>query len=340
MPSNPPVTIKHIAATLGMSHSTVSRALNGRLQISEDTRKRVREAAARLGYIPNQSARQIRGDAGLQIGLLIPDVQNDFFSNIAKVLADLCRQAGLRLLLGITEDDPATEENEIRGLLEARVGGMLVTLTSSPTAESLTLLNSTICVQLTARTPEIAGAAVCMADEQGCRDATAHLLDLGHRRIAFLGPSDASSIGGERLRGYLRAHREFGTEALAGGTELVAPRQEQGVEAARRLLALEIRPTAMLVASSELTLGALKAIQEAGLRIPDGISVVGYGDARWCELLTPPLTTVRLPVTSLAQEAAKELFAQLNDGSGNVRMPSTLRLGAELVVRGSTAPVA
>ena len=273
--------------------------------------------------------------------MLIPDVQNDFFANIAKVLADLCRRAGLRLLLGITNDDPATEEDEIRGLLAARVGGILATLSRQPTAASLTLLKTTVCVQLTGRIAAIPGTAVCLADEAGCREATEHLLDLGHRKIAYLGPSRTSGIGRDRLKGYRRAHEKIGAQPLADGVEFAPPHQEEGISGTRRLLALADRPTALLVASSELTLGALKAIQEAGLRIPEDVSLVGYGDPRWSELLTPPLTSVKLPVAKLAEEAAAELFRRLRDDvDGALSGPTTKRLPSELIIRGSTAPPA
>ena len=336
---NQPSTIKDIAAALSMSHSTVSRALNGKAQISEETKRRVREAAARLGYIPNHSARMIRGDAGMQVGLLIPDVQNDFFANIAKVLADLCRGAGLRLLLGITDDDPATEESEIRGLLEARVGGILATLSSKPTQASLQLLKTTVCVQLTARIRAVPGAAVCLADEAGCREATEHLLHLGHRKVGYLGLPTDTRFGRDRLKGYRRAHAHYGVEPLAHGVELAPAHQEEGVNGTQRLLALVDRPTAILAASSELTLGALKAIQAARLRIPADLSLVGYGDPRWSELLTPPMTTVRLPVATLAADAAQELFRRLaKDQNDAGKVPAMRRLPTELIVRGSTAP--
>jgi LacI family transcriptional regulator len=332
------VTIKDIASKLKMSHSTVSRALNDHWKISKETKQRVREAADQLGYVANLSARLIRGDAGLQVGLLVPDIQNDFYSSISTMLAERCRGAGLRLLLGITEDDPITEHSEIRAMLEARVSGLIATLTSKPLARSLTLLQGRPSVQLVRRLPKLQTAAVCIDDEIGCRLAAEHLFDLGHRRIAYVGTSKTISAGRDRVKGFLRAHALRGLSPQAGAIELVPPRQQFGMDAVARVLALEPRPSAVVIGSSELTIGGLRMILQAGLRIPEDISVVGYGDPVWFELLRPALTAVSLPVSGLADAAAQRLFDQIRGGVGaKAGASDIIRVEPTLVVRGSTA---
>lgn len=331
------VTIKDIASLLQMNHSTVSRALNDRSHISEATKKRVRAAAEELGYVANLSARMIRGDAGLLIGLVIPDVQNDFYSSISKELADRCRRAGLRMLLAITEDDPETEKNEIRALIEARVSGIVATLTSKPLPASLALLKEVLSVQLVRHSTKLQKAAVCMEDERGCQEATAHLLSLGHRRIAYVGTSKSISSGRDRVKGFLKAHQVENVAPLEGGMELVAPRQAYGFDGVTRVLALQ--PTAIVIGSSELTIGGLKAIREAGLRVPDDISVIGYGDPVWFDLLSPALTAIGLPVGELADAVAEQIFGQIEGNkSGVPASVSITRIMPRLVVRGSTAP--
>jgi LacI family transcriptional regulator len=338
---NPPkhsVTIKDIASKLKMSHSTVSRALNDHWKISKKTKQRVRQTAEQLGYVANLSARLIRGDAGLQVGLLIPDIQNDFYSRISTTLGERCRNAGLRLLLGITDDDPATEHGEIRAMLEARVSGLVATLTSKPLPASLVLLQGRPSVQLVRRLPKLRTAAVCIADEVGCQVAAEHLLDLGHRRIAYVGTSKAISAGRDRVNGFLRAHELRGLSPLKRAIELVPPRQQYGMEAVARVLSFEPRPSAIVIGSSELTIGGLRMIHQAGLRIPEDISVVGYGDPVWFELLRPALTAVSLPVDGLADAAAQSLFDQIRDGVvADSAKPDTIRVEPRLVVRGSTA---
>jgi LacI family transcriptional regulator len=329
------ITIKDIASLLNMSHSTVSRALNDRSHISDATKQRVRAAADKLGYVANLSARMIRGDAGPLVGLLIPDVQNDFYSKISKELADRCRHAGVRMLLAITEDDPEIEKNEIRALIEARVNGIAITMTSKPDAASLALLKEVPFVQLVRRTPRLLQPAVCMEDERACQAATEHLLALGHRRIAYVGTSNTISAGRDRVKGFLRAHEAHGTTPLAKGIELVPPRQGYGFDGVSRVL--KRRPTALVIGSSELTIGGLRAIRVAGLDVPTDISVVGYGDPVWFELLSPALTAISLPVAALAEAAARQLFMQIEDRDlGRTAKAEVTRIMPTLVVRGST----
>jgi LacI family transcriptional regulator len=329
------VTIKDLASLLNMSHSTVSRALNDRSSISEATKTRVREAADELGYVANLSARMIRGDAAPVIGLIIPDVRNDFYSNISKEFADRCRRAGLRMLLAITEDDPEIEKHEIRALIEARVGGIAITMTSKPQAASLALLDEAPFVQLVRRTPKLQRPAICMEDELGCQAATEHLLSLGHRRIAYVGTSRTISAGRDRVKGFLRAHEALGLEALGEAIELVPPRQAHGFEGVSR--ALTHRPTAMVIGSSELTIGGLNAIRVAGLEVPRDLSIVGYGDPVWFELLSPPLTAMSLPVAAMADAVADQLSAQIEERKAGREAKATLtRIMPKLIVRGST----
>jgi LacI family transcriptional regulator len=329
------ITIKDIASLLNMSHSTVSRALNDRSSISEATKTRVRKAAEELGYVANQSARMIRGDAAPVIGLIIPDVRNDFYSNISKELADRCRRDGVRMLLAITEDDPEIEKNEIRALIEARVSGVAITMTSKPLEASVAMINEIPFVQLVRRTPKLHGPSICMEDERGCQAATEHLLASGHRRIAYVGTSKTISAGRDRVKGFMRAHELRGATPLDEAIELVPPRQAHGFDGVSRALAH--RPTALVIGSSELTIGGLRAIRGAGLRVPEDISIVGYGDPIWFELLSPALTAMSLPVAAMAGAAADQLSARIADHkSGLIAKPSILRIMPQLIVRGST----
>jgi LacI family transcriptional regulator len=331
------ITIKDIAALLNMSHSTVSRALNDRSSISDTTKHRVRAAADELGYVANLSARMIRGDSAPLVGLIIPDVQNDFYSNIAKELADRCRQAGVRMLLAITEDDPDIEQNEIRALIEARVSGIAITMTSKPQPASLALLREVPFIQLVRRTARLHKPAVCMADERACQEATEHLLSLGHRRIAYVGTSNMISAGRDRVKGFLRAHEVLRMTPLSEGIELVPPRQAYGFDGVSRVL--KRRPTALVIGSSELTIGGLRAIGVAGLDVPKAISVVGYGDPVWFELLSPALTAISLPVAALAEAAARLLFVEIeNRNQSSAVKADVIRIMPKLVVRGSTMP--
>jgi len=332
------VTIKDIAVALGMSHSTVSRALSDHVHTSAQTKALVRETARQLGYVPNDSARVMRGESGTLIGLVIPDIQNDFYSRIAKLLTDRFSLAGFRLMLVNTEDDPRTEEEEILALAGARPAGFIVTATAKPTARSAELLQGIPTVQLVRHAKTLPGSLVAMHDQLGVHDATAHLLELGHRRIAYVGGARDITPGRTRWKGFAQAYKDLN---IPLGDEFVAlgpPRPEFGYAGMSQLLKQRQKPSAVMFGSSELTIGGLKAIREAGLSIPDDLSVVGYGNPVWMELLTPALTAVDLPVKDLADAATTSLLAQIEARDCNPAEP--LHIRPRLIIRESTASYA
>ncbi|MDH2238989.1 LacI family transcriptional regulator [Pigmentiphaga sp. GD03639] len=340
-PAHGPVTIKDIAAALGISHTTVSRALNDHPKLSDDTKARVRQAARELGYVLNASGRILRGGASPLVGLVIPDIQNDFYSAIAKRLAERCRDAGFQMVLAITEDDPDAECGEVQALIQARAAGIVITPSPAPLPRTVELLAGTPTVQLIRSVAALATDVVAMDDAAAAHDAAAHLLALGHRRIGYVGGYARIKPGRDRLRGFVKAHAEAGLEADRELIVQVPPRQEYGADAMRRLLAARQRPTAVVIGSSELTIVALAVIREHGLSTPSDISVVGYGDPKWYELTTPPLTAVRLPIEALAASTAELVFAriaaQARPGEP-ASAPRKLRIRPELIARGSAVP--
>jgi LacI family transcriptional regulator len=332
-----PVTIKDIANVLGMSHSTVSRALNDHIHTREETKELVKQTAKELGYVVNSSALIMRGEPGSLIGLVIPDIQNDFYMRIAKVLTDRFRSANLRMVLAITEDDPEMEENEILALVGARAAGIVVTPTAHPTERSATLLKGVPTVQLVRRAKSLPGTLVAMQDSVAVREATAHLLLLGHRRIGYVGGNLDITPGRARWRGFVEAHRQFDVAVDEMLTVLTNPRQDYGYSSMSKLLCHSKKPSAVVIGSSELTIGSLKAIQEAGLSIPGDLSVVGYGDPVWFDLLSPRLTGIRLPVDELADATAADLLSQIEAPGLKMTAPKKQGLRPTLIIRGSTA---
>lgn len=334
------VSIKTLAAHLNLSHTTVSRALNDKSTISTATKERVRDAAASMGYVANAGARLVRGMRGRLVGLIIPDVQNDFYSTVAKILAQRCMQEGLQLILAISDDDSALEALHIRAMLEARVAGIIITPTTALQKREAAFLATLPCVQIIRCHELIKAPFISLEDQQGILLATEHLLALGHRRIGFIGGLRALSTASERLSGYEMALAAFNLKVSDKLIALGPPRPEFARAAMKKLLSAPERPTGFVMGSSQLTLGALQAIKESGLTIPDEVSIVGYGDPPWFELAAPALTTLRLPVDDVSAAAATGLFLQMQSQAlKNQSVPVQPLLSPRLCVRESTKPV-
>lgn len=336
-------TIRDIARQLGLSHATVSRALADHPHVNDRTKSRVRAAADRMHYIPNASARAMRGSPSPLIGLVIPDVQNDFYATVAKIVADTLAARSYRMVLAVTEDDPEREARDLRALAEARVAGVIVTLTAAPRPATLALLKNLQTVQLIRTHRRLSSDAVGLDDRAGIRMATEHLLSLGHRRIAYIGGLADLSTGEQRLAGFMDAYRDGGVRPRPELIKLGAPRPEFARDAGAALMALKNSPTGLVLGSSELTLGTLQCLQTAGMRCPHDVSIVGYGDPPWFALAQRGITTVRLPAKEVALTAASLLLQRLNaargaDAETDIACASS-RFVPTLNVRGSTAAV-
>ena len=200
------ITIKDIAQQLGLSPSTVGRAIADHPRISRETKERVRIAAKDLGYVANTPARVMRGGSSRLVGLLVPDVRNSFFSMVAYVLSKCFENEGFHLALSITDDDRDTEMQQVREMVSARVAGLVIVPSAAPRRETLTLLQAVPHVQFLRRLPEIGTDWFGLDEERALLDATNHLLHLGHRRIAYIGDI-IFPTGKARYEGFRRAYR-------------------------------------------------------------------------------------------------------------------------------------
>ncbi|MCX7560614.1 LacI family DNA-binding transcriptional regulator [Sulfitobacter sp. F26204] len=297
------VTIKDIAQRLGVSHATVSRALNASPLISEDTKERIRNMAAEMGYVPDTAARVMRGEPSNIVGFILPDVQNHFYSAIAKVLAEAVSAMDLQLVLAISEDDPEQELRHVSELRRARARGIVITPVAGMLAETAAMLSEMPVVQLVRSHPNITADVVTAQDENATRLSTQHLLSLGHRRIAYLGGGlETLSTGNHRMEGYLAAMGA--TDGAVAEFRLVPPHPEAGYHAAMELLRQRPPPSGLVIGSSQLALGALRAIRECGLSVCDDISLVSYDDPDWHQLWGPGISTIQLPIRDMALFAA------------------------------------
>lgn len=329
------VTIKDIAAHLGLSHATVSRALNDHATTNIETKRRVHEAADELGYVRNTNASALSGAASRLVGFIVPDVKNEFYSTVAKVIADRCARAGLQMVLAISEDDPKLEHQHVLALRQARAAGVVITPTAGLIERTRDLLQPVAAVQLVRTHPLLEGSRVGMDDCDGVRLATEHLLELGHKRIGFIGGFEALTTGRARRQGYEEALAAADVAFDDSIALLGPPRSTFGGEAIRKLVEEARDISAVVVAGPQLMLGALSHIQELGLQIPRDLSIVGYGDSEWFSIWGPGLTTITLPIAGIGAAAAEALFNALESLPEKQRVDTIFK--ARLTKRGSTA---
>jgi LacI family transcriptional regulator len=334
-------TLRDVAKRAGLSAATVSRALTGQPYVDEQTRSRAVRAARELGYRPNALARALRVQTTRTVGLIIPDIRNDFYAESATVLQGALEAHGYRLILCISNSDPAHDRSYLRTLAEHRVDG-IVHVPSSPTdLRELEAGGRRIpIVELLRHSPDARFDAIVSDDREGAAALTRHLLELGHRRIAMLtGPPELSTTR-YRVEGYRGALREAGLDAadeiVLYGTYSRASGQFQ----TREVLAASPRPTAIFSSGSPLTSGVLRALADARVGVPDQISLVAYEDPEWYAISNPALTCYALPLREMGRVAAEHIVARVAEGDEAPPAPTMLRFSGRLVVRASTAPPA
>jgi LacI family transcriptional regulator len=332
-----PATLRDVASAAGVHPATASRALNPetRILVSEDTARRVAEAAARLGYRPNPVARSLRTRRSHTVGVLIPDLNNPLFPPIVRGLEDKLAAAGYVALLGNTDADQDRERTLFEQMRARHVDGfVLATATLHDQLLAEAAAGDVPVVLMNRLASEYSFPSVSVDNEQGARMAVTHLSRLGHTRIAHIAGPQEISTGISRLRGFRDGMATHGLEVdedlIAYATRYTV---EEGTRCCRELLS---RPgfTAVAAANDMLAVGCYAALDETSLQCPDDISVIGFNDMPFIDRLRPPLTTVRFPHYQLGTEAAQLLIERINGGGGPVKI---LYLAPELIVRGSTS---
>ncbi|WP_428391020.1 LacI family DNA-binding transcriptional regulator [Lichenicoccus sp.] len=333
------VTAQAVARHLGLSVSTIGRALADDPRISPATKTRVREAAESLGYVANEAARVMRGGSSKLVGLVLPDIRNDFYATIAQALSACCDREGYRLALCITEDDRELEARQVKELVAARVAGIIVVPTANPRREALAMLCSLPRVQLLRNLPALSADWFGIDDEHCMQAGTRHLLDLGHRRVAYIGGEPSLPTGAARVSGFRAAFRGAGVDPASAVEELGSTTVAFGAQAAARLLACGTPPTAIITGSVQVTLGVLETLHARKVAVPDQLSIVGFGDPSWFKWWREGLTTLQMPIEELATACGLWFLNRLRSKSVGQR-PHASITRASLVIRGTTAPPA
>jgi DNA-binding LacI/PurR family transcriptional regulator len=329
-------TLRDVAVSAGLSPATVSRALNGQRYVDEATRARVVSAARALGYRPNALARALRSKQTMTVGLIVPDIRNDFYAETASVLQGAFEERGYRLLLCISNNEAESDRSYLRTLAEFRVDA-IVYVPSTPTgARGLLSAPKRIpIVELLRHTEEGVYDAVVSDDREGAVALTSHLAALGHRRIAMIAGPQALSTSRYRIAGYRDVMRAAG---LAARIERGPFAPDHGYAATRALLAGDSRPTAIFSSAAPLTVGVLRALKELDVAIPHGVSLAAFEDPEWYAVQNPPLTGYGLPLREMALVAVELVTKRLSEPSEAERPPAMRRFSGRLIVRGSTAP--
>lgn len=332
------VTIKDIAARLEVSPSTVGRALADDPRISDATKKKVAAVANEMGYVANLAARMMRGVSSNLVGFVLPDIRNGFYSTIAHALSKCLQGAGFQLTLSETDDDRMAELQHIRELISANVAGIIIVPTSKPHREAIRLLGTVPHVQLIRRHTAVGNQWFGIDDTQAIYEATRHLVQLGHRRIGYVGGTDELPTGAARLQGFRNALPRD-AKLSPSSIQLGAPGSiDFGREATLALLAQNRAPTALVAGSVQITQGMLEALTAQGIRAPDDISVVGFGDEMGFRWWGPGLTTVGLPVYDLATACGLWFVHQIKQHTSTTA-PYTSISPATIIARGSTRAV-
>ena len=333
--SKGPATIRDVAKAAKVSAATVSRHLNKSIVLPLETARRIEKACARLAYRPNALAKRLSLGASQILGLLAPEIANPFFAALAAAAEAEARRHGYSLLIMSSGGDPDIECEHIDRLASRDVDGLIVLTSSADDGRVRERIDGHANVILVDE--DVPGASVSrifVENEQGAYEATRHLIEQGHEAIAHVGgPADLFSTR-ERHAGFVRALSEAGLSPRDSWVKFGGYDSEAGLAATLDLLAQPERPTALFAGSDYIAIGVLQGLRRLGLEAPAALSIVGFDDMPFAELLHPPLTTVRQPIAEMGRLGVQTLLQRMR---GETPEAGETRLPTQLVLRASVA---
>jgi LacI family transcriptional regulator len=336
-------TLHDVAREAGTSRSTASRALSGQGYVAAHIREDVLAAAKRIGYVPDALARTLKGQRSNVVGLLVSDLRNQFYAELAAGVEQALRAAGYQMVLVDDHGDPERELDGAKAFVAMRATGVVLTPAAAAATELLVERGVSV-VEADRRSGARGCDSVVIDSEHGAREATQHLLALGHRRIALLIDETKWATGAERLRGYRAAHRAAGVPLDRG---LVLDLEFQAADARSRVAELLDRNpdvTAVFAVNNLMAETAWLELRRRGLAVPRDVSLVSFDDLAWMRMVEPGLTAVAQPTYDMGRRAAELLLGRIAEreaaapskrGTGRRRVQETLE--PTLVLRGSTA---
>lgn len=331
------VTLKQIAEALGISAMTVSRAINNRANVDDKTRERVLKKARSMGYTPNHVAKSLVSSKTYTIGVVIPEISHAFFPEVVRGIEEVTNQADYQLFLTNANEQFEREKNAINTLRSKRVDGILVS--SSQTVEDYSFYRNIIksgsrivffdrCIE------NIGASCVSVNDRTSSRQVTEHLIKKhGYTKIGHLSGPQKVSIGQERYEGFLDAMRAHNLTVedkwiIEGGFQ-----EESGYKAMKKMLELpgDEYPEAVVMVNDPSAIGAMEALKEAGLSVPEDMAIVGFTDDIRAPLLETPLTTIHQPAYAVGKKAAEKLIRTIeneDEPAENIEVLTTLKIRA------------
>ncbi|WP_116049343.1 LacI family DNA-binding transcriptional regulator [Amycolatopsis palatopharyngis] len=326
-------TISDVAARAGVSTATVSRTLNGKSTVDPVLAARVQEAATELGYQPNGLARNLRRQETAVLALVISDVENPFFTAIARGVEDVAQTAGYSVVLCNSDEQLAKERRYLEIAMQERVAGVIVSPVGPSTSVDILTSRGTPVVAVDRPLTEPGSDQVLVDTRQAAQEATTHLLAAGYRRVGCLtGPAGVRTAD-DRLDGYLDGLRTAGVTADNTLVRRAEYRAGCADVAAEELLDLEPPPDALVVANSPIAVAVLQALAARGLRAGSDVGLVAFDEVPWATLIDPQLSVVAQPAYEIGRVAAELLLARIGDHS---RQPTATTLEARLIPRGSS----
>lgn len=328
-------TIKDIAEETGFSYATVSRALNNKYGVKPDTRERIIAVAQARGYSPNALARGLVKKKSDTIGLIIPDISNPFFPQVARGVEDAAKAKGYSVFLCNTNYESSQEARYLQLLVEKRVDGIILTSGFQSSASSKALPTDSIpMVSLCSRFDNIQNSFVVIDNERGGFIATKHLIEQGYDSIGFIGAKNVDFSDDQRFRGYRQALDKFNIPFEESYVFAGNMKRESGYEIVKRIIAEPNPPRAFFVENDLMALGVVQGIKESGLKVPDDIAVVGFDDITFAAFPEIGLTTVRQPKYEMGKLAAEILLDYIINGTQESKK---YILEPELIIRTSSS---
>lgn len=302
-------TIKNVASHANVSSATVSRVLNNDSRVSSEVRQRVLASVAELGYRPNRVARSLRRQSSETIGVIVSDIENPHFTKAVRTIENAAYEQGYRVVLCNTDESAEKQKAYLEVLAAEQVTGIILApaVADDPTIGQI--LDLGVPVVAFDRTVDDERADAVMADNvTAAQEATRHLIDRGRQHIGFIAGRPKIRTGSDRLRGYELAITEVGREPIVGEGGF---RLERAREATADLLASHAELDGLVVANNLMAIGALEALRNAGVRVPEDIAVVGIDDPPWASLVSPAMTTLAQPTQTMATVAFDLLVGRI-----------------------------